>query len=468
VGGWERDIATNTITLTEEAARIRDLPPGTVLTHEQTLAFYDPEERPQRVAEGIRAIKDGTPWEHESLLTLPTGRRVWIHSRGEAVIRDGKTVGLAGAMQDITDRKLAELELLRRTRELEMHNSILRQIHQGRPLTATLDSLSVQVEALHPGMLCSIHLIDDEGKHLRLATAPSFPVFFRQAVDGLAIGDGVFSCGTAAYRGERVIVDNIQQHPYWLSVRDLAAQAGLQSCWSQPIKDRLGNVLGTFAIYHRQPMQPGDEEIALIESYATLAQLVIERHRAEEQIRSLAYYDGLTQLPNRRMLDDRLTLAMAVSKRSGRYGALMFLDLDNFKPLNDTHGHAVGDLLLVQVAQRISGCVREMDSVARFGGDEFVVMLGELDEDRGESAAQARLVAEKVRSVLAEPYVLTFKQSDNQEISVEHRCSASIGVVLFINHEATPDDIIKWADLAMYRAKDEGRNRICLTEKSGF
>jgi diguanylate cyclase (GGDEF)-like protein len=205
---------------------------------------------------------------------------------------------------------------------------------------------------------------------------------------------------------------------------------------------------------------PSDQEIVLIETYASLAELVIERHRAEEQIRSLAYYDTLTKLPNRRMLDDRLGLAMGTSKRSGRYGALMFLDLDNFKPLNDAHGHAVGDLLLIEVGQRIVRCVRETDTVARFGGDEFVIMLVELDENRGESIVQAEQVAEKIRLALAEPYLLTIRQNDNPETHVEHRCTASIGVAMFINHESTLDEILKWSDVAMYRAKDEGRNTI--------
>lgn len=184
------------------------------------------------------------------------------------------------------------------------------------------------------------------------------------------------------------------------------------------------------------------------------------RKQAEEKIRQLAFYDTLTQLPNRRLLNDRLAQAMAASKRSGRYGALMFLDLDNFKPLNDTHGHDVGDLLLIEVARRTSGCIRQVDTVARFGGDEFVVMLSELDVDKAASIAQAGIVAEKIRATLAEPYVLTIRREGDAETTVEHRCTSSIGVVLFINHEASPEDIIKWADMAMYQAKEGGRNRI--------
>ncbi|MDD2915961.1 MAG: diguanylate cyclase [Gallionella sp.] len=186
---------------------------------------------------------------------------------------------------------------------------------------------------------------------------------------------------------------------------------------------------------------------------------ITARKKAEEEINNLAFYDTLTQLPNRRMLNDRLGQALIVSKRSGLYGALMFLDLDNFKPLNDTYGHGVGDLLLAEVARRLTGCVREADTVARFGGDEFVVMLGGLDSDKAESAAQAGIVAEKIRVALSEPYWLKFRHEGAAETTVEHRCAASIGVVVF-DSESAAEDVLKWADMAMYQAKDSGRNSI--------
>jgi diguanylate cyclase (GGDEF)-like protein/PAS domain S-box-containing protein len=185
-----------------------------------------------------------------------------------------------------------------------------------------------------------------------------------------------------------------------------------------------------------------------------------ETKRAQEQVRQLAFYDPLTGLPNRRLLGDRLSQTMAASKRSGIYAALMFLDLDNFKPLNDAHGHGVGDLLLIEVARRLCACVREMDTVARFGGDEFVVMLGELHTGRVESTEQARVVAEKVRASVAAPYLLAVSAAGLPGSTVEHHCTASIGVVVFTNHENTQAEILQWADAAMYRAKDAGRNTI--------
>ena len=187
---------------------------------------------------------------------------------------------------------------------------------------------------------------------------------------------------------------------------------------------------------------------------------ITERKKAESQILNLALYDSLTGLPNRRLLNDRLVQTMAASKRSGHYGALMFMDLDNFKPLNDTQGHHVGDLLLIEVAQRISRGVRAVDVVARFGGDEFVVILNELDEDKIKATAHAAQVAEKLRALLDKPYVLKFKQEGKTETTVAHHCSTSIGVIVFRNHEETQDDLLQWADTAMYQAKEAGRNLI--------
>jgi diguanylate cyclase (GGDEF)-like protein/PAS domain S-box-containing protein len=187
---------------------------------------------------------------------------------------------------------------------------------------------------------------------------------------------------------------------------------------------------------------------------------ITERKQMEEQVRQLAFFDPLTRLPNRRLLNDRLSQAMAISKRSGNYCALMFADLDNFKPLNDTHGHEVGDLLLIEVADRLKGCVREMDTVARFGGDEFVIIVCELDSDKTESGAQAFIVAEKIRVTLARPYVLRIRHEGTEDTTVEHQCSACIGVALFVNHVISHGEILKAADQAMYRAKEAGRNSI--------
>ena len=186
---------------------------------------------------------------------------------------------------------------------------------------------------------------------------------------------------------------------------------------------------------------------------------ITERKKAEYEIHNLAFYDTLTQLPNRRLLNDRLKQALVASRRSGHYGVLMFLDLDNFKPLNDLYGHNIGDLLLIEVAYRINGCVRGIDTVSRFGGDEFIVMLSELEIDKAKSTEEGSFVAEKIRSTLAEPYLLTVQQTRGEKTRIKYLCTASIGLVIF-NYEITPEEILKWADKAMYQAKEDGRNTI--------
>jgi diguanylate cyclase (GGDEF)-like protein/PAS domain S-box-containing protein len=192
---------------------------------------------------------------------------------------------------------------------------------------------------------------------------------------------------------------------------------------------------------------------------ATLTDVTMSKI-ASEAIKTLAFYDPLTKIPNRRLLVDRLNQTMAASRRNKTYGALMFLDLDNFKPLNDIHGHVVGDMLLIEAANRLTNCIRKTDTVARFGGDEFIVILAELDADKAISITRAASVAEKIRAALSEPYVFTINHEAEADTTVEHHCTASIGIVMFIDHESSQDDIMRWADAAMYEAKDAGRNQI--------
>ena len=178
---------------------------------------------------------------------------------------------------------------------------------------------------------------------------------------------------------------------------------------------------------------------------------ITERKKAEDEIKQLAFYDPLTKLPNRRLLLDRLHQAMALSVRSGRHGALLFLDLDRFKVINDTQGHTMGDMLLIEVARRLQHCVRENDSVARIGGDEFMVVLEELGSEQSEAATQTELVAEKLRNELSQPYHLANYQC---------HITPSIGITLFRGHLESQDDLLKHADVAMYQAKASGRNAI--------
>lgn len=187
---------------------------------------------------------------------------------------------------------------------------------------------------------------------------------------------------------------------------------------------------------------------------------ITERKRNEEKVRLLAFFDPLTLLPNRRLFADRFTQALAHSERNKSFGALLVLDLDNFKPLNDTHGHACGDLLLQEVARRISSCVRETDTVGRFGGDEFVVVLWPLVSHRDESEVLARAIAEKIRLAIGEPYKIAAHGEPAADEYVTHRCTASVGAVPFLGSRISAEELFRRADAVMYEAKKDGHNRV--------
>ena len=194
-----------------------------------------------------------------------------------------------------------------------------------------------------------------------------------------------------------------------------------------------------------------DERGELVNFVATFSDITRQKQN-EEHIQQLAFSDALTLLPNRRLLLDRLQHAVATSIRNRHYGALLFIDLDDFKNLNDTRGHDIGDLLLQQVASRLQRCVREGDTVARFGGDEFVVVLEDLSERLTEATSQVKTVSEKILSILNAPYMLE---------EFQHHSTPSIGITLFDGYETSVEELLKQADLAMYKAKGSGRNSLC-------
>lgn len=185
--------------------------------------------------------------------------------------------------------------------------------------------------------------------------------------------------------------------------------------------------------------------------YVAIFSDITARKRIEEEIHNLAFYDALTKLPNRRLFLDRFRTALTASARRNDYGSVLFIDLDRFKSLNDTLGHDYGDLLLIEVGARIKSCVREMDTVARFGGDEFVVLIESFGSDPNDVTRKIALVAEKVREALARPYDLK---------GHEHHSSPSIGICLYHGNDDTLESLIEHADMAMYQAKNSGRNAV--------
>jgi diguanylate cyclase (GGDEF)-like protein/PAS domain S-box-containing protein len=243
-----------------------------------------PDDAPGVYA-ALQPYMDGKPGSAavEFRMLCKDGSWQWTAGRGMVVERDadGKPVRMIGTNSDITSRKQAEqYEHFRR--------HTMEQLAANAPLAALLETIVRSVEELHPAMLCSILLLDADGRHLIKGVAPSLPDFYNAALDGIEIGVGVGSCGTAAFTGERVIVTDISTHPYWAPYKDLAASAGLGACWSQPIRGTSGQVLGTFAIYHRAPHTPVQADIDLIEQTANLTSIAIERRQAQEKLQLAA------------------------------------------------------------------------------------------------------------------------------------------------------------------------------------
>ena len=337
-------------------------------------------------------------------------------------------------------------QLIKGERMLIIRNSILESITKAESLEPVLTKIVTAIEKEYNEMLVSILLLDESGQHLLVGAGHSLPDFYNQAINGVAIGDSVGSCGTAAYRAQRVIVKNISSHPYWQDYKELAERAELRSCWSEPIVNAAGDVLGTFAIYHREVKEPSKQDFLLIEQFAHITSIAIERDRSRQLIWQQANFDPLTKLPNRNMMQIQLKKALLVANREHRKLAIVFIDLDNFKDINDSLGHDAGDELLIEAGERIKSSVRITDTVARLGGDEFILLLENIKTD-----SCIEKVTEKVRASLAMPYSLKGQGAYS---------SASIGVTVFPDDGTELDLLLKNADQAMYGAKQQGRNTV--------
>lgn len=338
-----------------------------------------------------------------------------------------------------------ESEAVRKSLELQSENerSVLELLARGESLPAMLDFLARSYETMYPGMYCSVLLASPDGKHLVKGAAPSLPDAYIGALDGMEIGEDSGSCSVAAFSREATIVEDIASDPQWRKYREIALSQGLASCWSIPILSTKEQVLGTFALYGSQPRAPKPLELAALGRGAHLASLAIERAQNEARIVQLAHFDALTGLPNLTLLKDRVAHAMGMAQRSGSQVALMFLDLDHFKNVNDTLGHRIGDELLVQLSRRLKSVLRDEDTLSRMGGDEFIFVLPGTDADG------AAHVAEKLLETVASPY-----QIRQYELSV----TPSVGIAIYPADGTDFDRLYQCADVAMYRAKRDGRN----------
>ncbi len=366
----------------------------------------------------------------------------------------------------LTGRTLRTQDLVKvRTRELHNesnerqliigqqrdHNQILQAIASPASLPEILSLIIRVTEKQFPASRCSILVLHDQGEYIQTVIAPSLPVIFNQSLEGMAIGEGICDFGTTAVTGQRVIIESIERHPFWKTYAGLARQLGVASSFSEPILSSLSQVLGVFTVFHRVPFIPQPPLLSEIFHLAQLASIAIERRASEKQIIHLAYYDALTNLPNRRLFLDQLEKTLAASLRYQTHAGLLYLDLDHFKTLNDSLGHDIGDELLIQVANRLKLCVRDEDTVARLGGDEFVLLLSSREASKESMRERAITTAERVQATLEVPYQLK---------GHIHHITPSIGITLIPQPDTTPGELLKQADTAMYHAKNSGRNSI--------
>jgi diguanylate cyclase (GGDEF)-like protein len=344
-------------------------------------------------------------------------------------------VGYLGTVTDITERKQAEL--LERDR-----NRVLEMVSQNKPLKLVLAALIQLVEGQHPELLSSVLLLQDG--RVYHAAAPNLPESFTRIIDGLTFGDILGTGDTVVYRGETLITPNIATELEKSTYHKLALRYDLRAYWSVPIFSSDGALLGIFTSYYRQPNRPTPEELQLVGMASQLAAIALEHHQLTEQLAYQAQHDALTGLPNRPLFEDRLHQAIARARRSGSLVGLLYVDLDRFKLVNDTLGHAAGDTLLRQVAQRLKSCVREGDMVARIGGDEFSVVLNDL-----ENPQDAEGVIQRILETLKQPLVLR-----GHELFV----TTSIGISLYPTDGDEAEELLRKADNALYRGKQQGRN----------
>ncbi|KAF0121325.1 MAG: hypothetical protein FD152_3877 [Xanthobacteraceae bacterium] len=419
--------------VTDEVRRREELYLLSLVANETDRAVFI-TDRNQKIVYCNRSFMEMFGYSRDELIGYDKGgREIWISATVNPVFDGhGKLRNAVCVISNITETRQTQV----------LQQRILEAVARDDDLSDVAKLICQEVEAIAPGVTCTIIRVDQEGL-LRPLAGPSLPPAYGEAIEGLPIGPAVGSCGTAAWRGEPVLVKDIETDPLWAPYKDLPLPLGLKACWSSPIKLKDGRVAGTFAFYFREKRGPSTWHERLVEACVHLCALAIERHEAKAHIARLAYFDTLTGLPNRTRLTEHVEEAIArVGAGQTSSLALLFLDVDSFKDVNDSLGHSAGDALLIEIARRLKEHAGPRDVVSRLGGDEFVMVLENLDAD------QAAGVAERVVRHLAAP------------VELEHMtlsASASIGISLLPGDSADREELLKHADTAMYEAKNAGR-----------
>ncbi len=399
------------------------------------IALLAPQLSQQFVDEYRAALRAGCAVGREEIVSGQQGQRYWAKVISNPVMGpDGQWRYTVTILTDITRAKMHEA----------LQHQVLEAMARERPLAEVLDMVCREVERIAPDVQASILEVDEQGLLHPLA-GPSLPPKYSAQLDGLPIGPSVGSCGTAAWRRAPVQVDDIASDPLWADYRALALPLGLRACWSTPFCNSEGRVIGTFAFYYRSRVQDSEAQRfhqQLVDACTHLCTLALEREHARQRIRQLAFYDGLTGLPNRSLLQARADQAIASATRNEEALAVLFLDLDRFKQINDSLGHPAGDELLRQVASRLQRELRSSDIAGRLSGDEFVVVLPQCDAD------QAADTVERLQALLAQPMEIA-----DTRLAI----SASVGIAMFPADGREMETLLHRADMAMYQAKSGAR-----------
>jgi len=411
----------------------------------QLIGMTDLELHPREMAEKFMAIEQEImssnipriDFEEPSLLA--NGKRKWFASSKFPVSNsDGEVVGLVGMSRDITERK--------RANQLQQgQNKVLQQIATGKPLTQVLETLVLTIEQQCDGIFGSVMLVGESGTHLKAVVAPNLPEDYVALTDGIDVSPKTGSCGTAVFRRETVIVEDVLKDPLWEDFREAVAPFGMRSCWSVPFFGRDKKVLGTFGLYSMTVRTPTDFELKLALEAARLAAVAVERDQDERKIRYLANHDVLTGLPNRQEFKSKLEERVSTSRTTGDPVAVVFVDLDNFKFVNDSFGHAIGDQVLMIAAERIMSVHDGNHQAIRFGGDEFVLIL---EKEAAEKTALLDFMAR-----LKEEITKTIQIGD-----LSFHVTCSIGAACFPQDADNAAQLLRNADKAMFEAKSSGRN----------
>ncbi|HEY6720199.1 MAG TPA: EAL domain-containing protein, partial [Burkholderiales bacterium] len=439
---WDWNLVTDEIWWNENFTKVFGYPRETL--EPSVKSWYEgihPDDQ-GRVIAGIHRLigSGGENWSDEYRFRRQDGSVVHVFDRGH-VIRDeeGRAVRMIGAMADISSRKQAEERI---------HNQALRQRliaefgQQAFASTDVEDVLSRAVELVSVSLKadhCTVLELEEDGKQLLIKAAFGLPkeTMERRTVPLRPGGRLEFILS----RREPLIIEDLAKDERFSESPLL--RLGMRSSVQVPVFGT-AKTFGILSAHARVERAFGQDDASFLQSVANILAVAIERKNAEERLSYLAQFDSLTGLPNRYLFHDRLMNAMAHARRSGHPMAVLFIDLDRFKLVNDTQGHSAGDKLLKEAAMRLSQCVRSGDTVGRFGGDEFGAIVSDLAK-----LGDAGVVAQKVLDALVRPFRL-----DSHETYV----SASIGITLFPADGDDPEALVMNADTAMYRAKEQGRN----------